>query len=114
MNENANRSTGTVSWVDENKGIGCIVNESGEEVTLDCHDVLPGGTLKPKQRVTYEEVRDDKGLFATYVQIESRKSAKKHEWFILIAALSLITASAAQNKCEETTEFETESIQINE
>jgi len=64
------RSTGTVSWFDDARGVGVITNESGEKVSLHYRDIQLDGqrTLQANRRVSYEEAEDDRGLFATYVQ----------------------------------------------
>jgi len=65
---NKTRSTGTIIWFDNKKGVGCILNESGEEVSVDRQDIQLIEPPKTKLRVTYEEARDSNGLFATYVR----------------------------------------------
>jgi len=75
----SNKSKGTVKWFDETKGVGCIINQSGQNVSVDHHDIRLTGrkTLAPEQRVSYIELHDTNGLSAIDVQLREKPRVKK-------------------------------------
>lgn len=69
------QSTGIVKWFDNDKGAGVIINKSGQEVFVHYRDIKSDGfrTLQAKQRITYTEVRDENGLKALDVLVDSNR-----------------------------------------
>ncbi len=65
------RYAGTVSWFDSETGLGSKLSDSGETISIDYRGIQSANlnTLKAEQRVTYVEVRDTEGLFATYLSL---------------------------------------------
>jgi len=74
----SNKSRGTVQWFDEAKGVGCIINQAGQSVSVDYQDIHLKGrkTLVPEQRVSYIELHDSEGLSAIDVRLREKARVK--------------------------------------
>lgn len=61
--------TGKVKWFNETKGFGFIEQDGGDDVFVHFSAIQSDGfkTLKEGQDVTFEAVKDAKGLKATSV-----------------------------------------------
>jgi CspA family cold shock protein len=62
--------TGTVKWFSTEKAYGFIAGDDGTDVFVHHSAITAGGlrSLKPGQRVRYEEKRSPKGPFAAIVR----------------------------------------------
>lgn len=65
-----NMATGTVKWFDAKKGFGFLQQESGEDVFVHYSQITAEGfkTLEEGDKVTFDVVQGDKGLYAENVQ----------------------------------------------
>lgn len=63
-------ATGTVKWFDAKKGFGFLQQESGEDVFVHYSQITAEGfkTLEEGDKVTFDVVQGDKGLYAENVQ----------------------------------------------
>ncbi len=63
-------ASGKVKWFDNNKGFGCIAQESGQDVFVHHSAIMGMGfkTLKEGDSVTFEVVATEKGPKAENVQ----------------------------------------------
>lgn len=58
------KSSGTVKWFDPRKGIGFILNESGQDVFVHYRDIVSDERykrLKEGEQVEFVQVKTDKG-----------------------------------------------------
>jgi CspA family cold shock protein len=62
-------AVGTVKWFNDGKGYGFIAREDGSDVFVHHSKILGVGyrTLRPGERVEYEEIAGDAGAEATHV-----------------------------------------------
>ena len=65
------KTTGTIKWFDDKKGFGFIENQSGQDVFLHHSEILVDGYRRTREGdgVKYIEVKTDKGLSATAVEV---------------------------------------------
>jgi cold shock protein len=63
-------ANGTVKWFDAKKGFGFLQQDSGEDVFVHYSNIVTEGfkTLDEGDKVTFNIVQGDKGLYAENVQ----------------------------------------------
>ena len=71
MSSNPAKTIGKVKWFNDKKGYGFIENQKGQDVFLHHSEILVDGYKRTRDGdgVKYIEVKTDKGLSATEVEV---------------------------------------------